>query len=144
MSRCTCASDTEAGEQGPYDAENCSSRKLSDSDSDLAQDTEAPRCQDSLLGLGAPERTSWEAHNYGIATEELLYGYAGDANRARDDSDLTVRLGVWNHFQYSVLSSQSSSGPAGSASDGYGLGRGAAGPDRRCTTTAAGALRVIV
>ena len=40
-----------------------------------------------------------------------------------------------------VRSSQSSSGPAGGASDGYGLGRG---PDRRCTTTAAGALRVIV
>ena len=38
-----------------------------------------------------------------------------------------------------VRSSQSSSGPAGGASDGYGLGRG-----RRCTTTAAGALRVIV
>ena len=33
-----------------------------------------------------------------------------------------------------------------SASDGNrdGLGRGAAGPDRLCTTTAAGALRVIV
>ena len=30
---------------------------------------------------------------------------------------------VWNHFQYSVRSSQSSSGPAGGASDGYGLGR---------------------
>ena len=43
-----------------------------------------------------------------------------------------------------VRSSQSSSGPAGGASDGYGLGRGAAGPDSRCTTTAAGALRVIV
>ena len=51
---------------------------------------------------------------------------------------------VWNRFQYSVRSSQSSSWPAGGASDGYGLGRGAAGPDRRCTTTAAGALRVIV
>ena len=43
-----------------------------------------------------------------------------------------------------VRSGQSSSGPAGGASDGYGLGRGAAGPDRWCTTTAAGALRVIV
>ena len=44
-----------------------------------------------------------------------------------------------------IRSGQSSSGPAGGASDGYGLGRGAAGPDRRCTTTtAAGALRVIV
>ena len=31
----------------------------------------------------------------------LVYGYAGDANRARDDSDLTIRRGVWNHFQYS-------------------------------------------
>ena len=26
-----------------------------------------------------------------------------DANRARDDSDLTVRRGVWNHLQYSSL-----------------------------------------
>ena len=43
-----------------------------------------------------------------------------------------------------ALSSQSPSGPAGGASDGYGLGRGAAAPDRRCTTTAAGALRAIV
>ena len=58
-------------------------------------------CQDSLVGLGGLERTSGEAHYYGIATEELRHGYAGDANRARDDSDLTVRRGVWNHFQYS-------------------------------------------
>ena len=36
------------------------------------------------------------------------------------------------------------SATAGGASDGYGLGRGAAGPGRRCATTAAGALRVIV
>ena len=43
-----------------------------------------------------------------------------------------------------VRSSQSSSGPAGGASDGYELGRGAAGPDHQCTTTAAGTLRVIV
>ena len=43
-----------------------------------------------------------------------------------------------------ALCGQSSYGPAGGASDGYGLGRGAAGPDRRCTTAAAGALRVIV
>ena len=33
---------------------------------------------------------------------------------------------------------------AGGASDGYGLGRGTAGPDRRCTTTTDRALRVIV
>ena len=43
-----------------------------------------------------------------------------------------------------VRSRQSSSGPAGGASYGChghgGLGRGAAGPDRRCTTAAAGAL----
>ena len=39
---------------------------------------------------------------------------------------------------------KSPSGPSGGASDGYELGRGAAGPERRCTTTAAGALRVIV
>ena len=38
-----------------------------------------------------------------------------------------------------VRSGPSASGPAGGASDGYGLGRGAAGSDRRCTTTAAGA-----
>ena len=43
-----------------------------------------------------------------------------------------------------VRSIQSSSGPAGGASDGYGPGRGAAGPDRQCATTAARALRVIV
>ena len=35
-----------------------------------------------------------EAHYYGIATEELRYGYAGDANRARDDADLTRLFGV--------------------------------------------------
>ena len=56
-------------------------------------------CQDSLAGLGAPE---WTGRDHcGIATEELRYGYAGDANRARDDSYFTVRRGVWNHFQYS-------------------------------------------
>ena len=43
-----------------------------------------------------------------------------------------------------VQSSQSSSGPAGGASEGYCLGRGAAGLDRLSTTTADGALRVIV
>ena len=63
-------------------------------------------CQDSLVGLGAPERTSGEAHYYCIATKVLCYVFAraGDANRAKDDSDLTIsviRRGVWNHFQYS-------------------------------------------
>ena len=43
-----------------------------------------------------------------------------------------------------ALPSRSPPGPAGGASDGYGLGRGAAGPGRLSTTTAAGALRVIV
>ena len=43
-----------------------------------------------------------------------------------------------------ALSSQSRPGPAGGASDDCGLGRRAAGPGRRCTTAAAGALRVIV
>ena len=44
MPQCTCAIDTEAGDQGPYDVKqvpssgNCPSRKLSDSDSDLAPD----------------------------------------------------------------------------------------------------------
>ena len=37
-----------------------------------------------------------------------------------------------------VRSSPSSSGPAGGASDGYGLGRQAASPVRRCTTTGLG------
>ena len=63
-------------------------------------------CQDSLVGLGAPERTRRSrrgTHYYGIATEKLRYGYAGDANRARGDSDLSVRRGVWNRFQYSSL-----------------------------------------
>ena len=46
-----------------------------------------------------------EANYCCIATEELCYSYAGDVDRARDDSDsdLTVRRGVWNHFQYSGL-----------------------------------------
>ena len=35
-------------------------------------------CQDLLVGLGAPELTSWEAHYYGIATQELLYGYGDE------------------------------------------------------------------
>ena len=47
-------------------------------------------------------------------------------------------------FNILALSSQSPIGPAGGASDGFWLGRGAAGPGRRCATTAAGALRVIV
>ena len=52
---------------------------------------------DSLVGLGAPERTSrscragGEAHYYCIATKELRYCNGGDAKRARDDSELTVR-----------------------------------------------------
>ena len=42
--RCTCAIDTQAGDQGPCDAKqvpssgNCLSGRLSDSDSDLAPD----------------------------------------------------------------------------------------------------------
>ena len=69
---------------------------------------DAMMCQDSLVGLGAPERVGpagagGEAHYYGIATEELRYGYAGDANRARDDSDPSVSMGcawfnVWRTF----------------------------------------------
>ena len=43
-----------------------------------------------------------------------------------------------------VQFSRSSSGPAVGASDGYGLGRAAGVPDRRSTTTATRALRVIV
>ena len=58
-------------------------------------------CQDSLVGQNGPAGAGGEAYYYGIATEELRYGYAGDDNRARDDSDLIVRRGVWKHFQYS-------------------------------------------
>ena len=63
---------------------------------------DAMMCQDSLVGLGAPERVGpagagGEAHYYGIATEELRYGYAGDANRARDDSDPSVSMGCAAH-----------------------------------------------
>ena len=57
---------------------------LWDSDSDLAQDKQ--RCvkirslvQESLNG---PAGAGGEAHYYGIATEELRCGYAGDANCA--------------------------------------------------------------
>ena len=87
-------------------------------------------------------RNRRESHFCGIATQELRYGDAGDANRARDDSDLTVRRGVLFGITSNTLVrfSQSSSGPAGGASDGCGLGRGAAVPDRWCLTTAAGAL----
>ena len=38
----------------------------------------------------------------------------------------------WGPTDNTVRSYQRSSGPAGGASDGCGLGRGAAGPDRRC------------
>ena len=51
---------------------------------------------------------------------------------------------VWNHFQYFSLSCQSPSGQACGISDGYWLGRGTARPGCQCTTTAAGALLVIV
>ena len=73
--------------------------------------------QDSLVGLGVPERTSrslrggallrhrdrGEALYYGSTTEELRYIYAGDASSVRDDCDRTGRRGVqvWNHLQFS-------------------------------------------
>ena len=102
MPRCTCAIDTEAGDQGPYDAKqvpssgNCLSGKLPDSDSDLDSD----KCRSVKTRSLALKRL-----------KELCYSYACDANRARDDSDLTVRRGVRNHFhclpilffQYSCL-----------------------------------------
>ena len=73
-------------------------------------------------------------------------GERGDSDDSGDmrasESRAHSLFGITSHTL--VRSSQSSSGPAGCASDGYGLGRGAAGPDRRCTTTAARALRVIV
>ena len=62
---------------------------------------QALMCQYSLVGLGAPERTSGEARYNSIVTEELRYSYACDVNRARDDSNLTVRRKIWNQFQYS-------------------------------------------
>ena len=56
-------------------------------------------CQDSVQErLNEPARTGGETH-FGIVTEGLGYGYAGDANSAKD-SDLTVWRGVWNHVQY--------------------------------------------
>ena len=72
---------------------------------------------------------------------------AASAPIPRGTSDVLIPhphnlLGVT--FNTLVRSSQGPSGPAGGASVGYSLGRGAAGPDRRCTNTAAGALRVIV
>ena len=95
MPRYTCAIDTEAGDQGPYDAKqvqssgNCPSAKLSDSDSDLAPDKRQGVKTRLLVQerLNRPAGAGGEAHYYGIATEELRYGYARDANRARDDSD---------------------------------------------------------
>ena len=58
--------------------------------------------------------------------------------RARESGELGITASIL------ALSGQSPSGAAGGTSDGYGLGRGAAGPDRRITTAAAGALRVVV
>ena len=67
-------------------------------------------CQDSLVGLEAPDSCCYgpagaggKAHYYDITTEELRYGYACDAIRARDypRADLTVRRGVCNHSEYS-------------------------------------------
>ena len=106
MPKCTCAIDTEGGNQGPYDAKqvqssgNYSSIKLSNPDCDLAPDKRRGVKTRSFVWerLNGPAGAGGEAHHYGIVTEELRYGYA---NRARDDSDLTVRRGVWNHFQYS-------------------------------------------
>ena len=49
-----------------------------------------PMGQDSLVGLGTPQRTAgagWDVHYNGIATKELRYCYAGDTSCARDDSD---------------------------------------------------------
>ena len=109
MPRCACAVDTEAGDQGPYDAKqvpssgNCLSGKLSDCDSDLAPDKRRYVKTRSLVceRLNGPAGAGVAAHYYGIATEELNYCYASDANPARDDSNLTIRRCVWNHFQYS-------------------------------------------
>ena len=80
--------------------------KLSDSDSDLAQDTRQYVKTRSLVKerLNGPAGAGKEAHYHGITTEELRYGYADDANSARDNSDSALRprlRGVWNHFQYS-------------------------------------------
>ena len=41
------------------------------------------------------------AQHFGTQQSRALQHVAGDADRARHDSDKTVRRGVWNHFQYS-------------------------------------------
>ena len=76
---------TEAGEHGPYDAKQVPSSgnffpekfRISTEAATLPLTSlkRRPMCQDLLVGLGAPERTSRD----GIATEELRYGYFGDA-----------------------------------------------------------------
>ena len=56
-----------------------------------------------------------------------------------------LRVGVFGITSNTLVrTSQSSTGTASGASDGHCLGSGAAGPDCLCTTTTAGALRVIV
>ena len=104
-------------------------------------------CQDSLVGLGAPELTSRSRRGSALlrrATEELRFGDAGDANRARDDSDLTVRRGVWNFFQYSDPIYLIRVHPGRPAALPTATGWDEELRAWRCTITAAGALRVIV
>ena len=90
MPRCTCAIDTEAGDQGSCNEKQVPSSgnrlpgKLSDSDSDL--DSDERRCAKTCLlvpeRLNGPAGAGGEAHYNGIATEQLRYGYAGDASIA--------------------------------------------------------------
>ena len=72
--------------------------KLSDSDSDLAPDKRQCVKTRSLVQerLNGPAGAGGDAHYHGITTEELRYGYADDANSARDNPDSALR-GVWNH-----------------------------------------------
>ena len=65
---------------------------------------QAPMCQDSLVGLRTPERTSRSRRGSAL----LRHSDRGAAlrlrpNRARDDSDLTVRRGVWKLESLPIL-----------------------------------------
>ena len=85
------------------------------------------RRQDLLFGIRAPRRTSrsrrGKCTNSASWTEELRFGYACDADSARDESDQNVWRGEWNPSHHSRhVQSEANSGPSGGASDGYGLG----------------------
>ena len=119
-----------AGDQGPYDASSFQLQLSS-------------RQAFGLRQRPCPRQAPMCVRGAGDAATPATPAVPGNRSRFGDDSDFTVWWGVWNLYQ-NALFSQSSSGPAGGTSDGYGLGRGAEGPDRQCTTSTAGAIRVIV